>query len=272
MRGTNFVGTTIRGFTAAAERALESEELARADGLLQRLDPRVKVLGIAALILSAAASRSFAVILSIFALALALAILSHVPVRTLASRVWVGALFFTGAIALPALFLTRGRVMYRLPILAWPVTESGLRSAAYLIARVETTATLALLLVLCTPWAHILKALRVFRVPPVLIVILGMTYRYIFLMLESAREMFESRRSRLVGRLDGPARRRVAVATAGVLLDKTFHLGNEVFLAMQSRGFRGEVHLLDDFAMRPLDYAGLAAFLGVAAGALYIGH
>ena len=53
---------------------------------------------------------------------------------------WLGALGFTGAIAVPAIFLTPGRVLYRLPGLSWPVTAQGLTTASYLILRVETAA------------------------------------------------------------------------------------------------------------------------------------
>ena len=38
----------------------------------------------------------------------------------------------------------------------------------------------------------------------VVVVILGMTYRYIFVILQTAFEMFESRKSRTVGVLDPP--------------------------------------------------------------------
>lgn len=39
----------------------------------------------------------------------------------------------------------------------------------------------------------------------------------------------------------------MAIATAGVLLEKAAALGDEVHLAMLSRGYRGEVRLLDEF-------------------------
>jgi energy-coupling factor transporter transmembrane protein EcfT len=137
---------------------------------------------------------------------------------------------------------------------------------------VETTATLSMLLVLSTPWMHVLKALRVLRVPVVAIVILGMTYRYIFLFMATAREMFESRRSRLVGRLEGGERRRLAVATAGVLLSKSLQMSGEVYMAMQSRGFRGEVYVLEEFEMSAKDWFGLGTFVTLAAGALWMGR
>ena len=113
---------------------------------------------------------------------------------------------------------------------------------------------------LTTPWAHILKALRVLRVPVVFVVILGMTYRYLFVILETALDMFESRKSRTVGTLDAADKRRLATATVGVLLSKSYQLSAEVHLAMQSRGFRGEVYVLRRFrdARRRLGLAAAA--------------
>ena len=271
MRANRVIEGSIHGFLRVLEHTLESEELARRDGLLQSLDPRVKLLGFVGLIVAAAASRRLEVIGAVFGLAIVLAICSRVPLRTLMIRVWAGAFAFTGLIAAPALFLTPGRPIWWVPVLGWAVTAQGSRGAVYLISRVETTATLSMLLVLCTPWAHVLKALRVLRVPMVLVVILGMTYRYILLMIGTAEEMFESRRSRMVGKLAAKDGRRLAIATAGVLLSKTMQLSGDVYLAMQSRGFRGEVFLLDDFEMRLRDWSWLAAFFALGAAAIWMG-
>ena len=271
-RRKSFVERTINELSGAMERALYAEALAQANGLLQKLEPRVKLVGLLALIVAAALSRNILVIIGLFAFAMALALVSRVPFRTLATRVWVGALLFTGSIALPAIFLTPGQVVYRLPILHWPITAQGLGSAAYLVTRVETAATLATLLILCTPWTHVLKAMRVLRVPVVFVVILGMTFRYIFLMLDTARDMFESRQSRMVGQLEGAERRRLAGASVGVLLSKTLQLSSDVYMAMQSRGFRGEVYTLDDFVMRGRDWVALTGFLVVAVLAFWLGR
>ncbi len=267
-----FVESNLESFARALGRALESEEVARVDGLLQRLDPRVKVVGVAGLVVATVAARRISVIWSIFAIGILIALGSRAPIRSLALRVWTPVLIFTGVIAIPAIFITPGTLAYQLPVLHWGITAQGLRSASYLISRAETTATLSVLLVLCTPWAQTLKALRTFRLPVVVIVLLGMTYRYIFLLLDSSAEMFESRRSRQVGTLSGPDRRRVAVATAGVLLGKTLQLSDEVYMAMQSRGFDGEIHLLSDFSMRTPDYAALVATAFLCGTALWFGR
>ena len=101
---------------------------------------------------------------------------------------------------------------------------------------------------------HVLKALRVFRAPVLVVVILGMTCRYILLLLETAHEMFEARKSRTVGAIPAGDRRRMAVSAAGVLLSRSFQLSGDVYLAMQARGIRGDVYLLDDFQMKGRDW------------------
>jgi len=267
----NFLHNVIAGLLAATNKAMHADSLAGGNGLLQRIDPRVKVAGLLALILATALATKLWVIGAILFLAIALAGLSRLPSSVL-KPAWVSALLFTGMIAAPAVFLTPGRSVYHLPHLNWDITAQGLTTASYLILRVETSTTLALLLVFTTPWAHVLKALRIFRVPAVFVVVLGMAFRYILLLLATAHEMFESRTSRTVGRLSGSDSRRLAISSAGVLLSKTLQLSGEVFLAMQSRGFRGEVYILDEFRMAGRDWTALTLFAGASAAAIWAGR
>jgi cobalt/nickel transport system permease protein len=266
------VERSLVSFVNALEHAFYAEELAKKNGVLQELDPRVKIAAILPLIVIAALARRLWVIAVLFAIAVGVARLSNVPLGTLAKRVWLGVLTFTGLISLPALFLTPGQAIYTVPLLGWIVTAQGLRAATYLIMRAETAATFSVLLVLCTPWSNLLKAFRVLRLPIVLVVILGMTYRYIFLLLRNAHDMFTSRKSRMVGRLDGREQRRAATASAGVLISKTLQLSGDVYSAMRSRGFQGEVYVLDEFRTGWFDWVMLAAFVTVAALAFWFGR
>jgi cobalt/nickel transport system permease protein len=87
-------------------------------------------------------------------------------------------------------------------------------------------------------------------------------------LLTSAVQMLEAKRSRVMGPMPGPERRRMAMASVAVLLGKALHLATEVHLAMIARGYRGEVRLLDDFRTRAWDWIALAGFLAVAAAAI----
>jgi cobalt/nickel transport system permease protein len=265
-----FIERTLASLTATAEFAARAEQIAAAGGVLQRIDPRVKVAGLLALVIAVAASRRLAAVGAVFAVAVALAILSHVPLARFAGWIWMPVLFFTGMIALPAIFLTPGTAAAAFGGVS--ITKTGLRSAAFLIGRAETAATLSGLIVLTTPWPRVLKALRTFRCPVVFVAILGMTYRYIFVMLQSAFEMFEARKSRTVGTFSPAERRRVAASAAGVLLSRSIQLSGDVHLAMQSRGFRGEVHVIHEFRATAMDWCWAAGFTACAVAALWWGR
>jgi cobalt/nickel transport system permease protein len=270
-RTVGFVEKTIRELIEKTGESVFAEELATVPGFLQQLDPRVKLAGLLALVLAAVSVQRLPVLAGLLAVAIGIGFVSQVPIRVLALRVWLPVLSFSGIIAAPAVFLVPGHVLYRLPW-GWTITAEGVSSAVLLLLRTETAATFAVLLILCTQWTRVLKALRFFRVPVVVVVILGMTYRYLFLLLKSAEEMFESRQSRLVGPLHGSDGRRIASGTVGVLLTRSLHLSAEVHSAMQSRGYQGEVHLLEDLRVQPRDWVHLAGFAGVAAAAVFLGR
>ncbi len=262
---------TLHGITEAFERALLAEEIANQPGLFQQLDVRVKVISMLALLIAVSLSRSLWVIGALYLLALLLAVVSAIPAGFFIKRVWLALPFFTGMLVLPALFITPGPALVSLvPGLA--ITSTGLNTALFLLLRVSTSVSLTLLLILTTPWNSILSALNVLRVPDVFILMLGMTYRYIYLLLRSANDMFLSRQSRVVGRLGGDEQRRLIAATSGSLLTKSLDLSSEVYLAMQSRGFRGQVVTLKPFKMTRRDWLWQALFLSTAAAAIFLGR
>jgi cobalt/nickel transport system permease protein len=264
----SFLERQIGSLHGVLDHALRSERLAPAPGLLQRFDARVRVIAMLVLIGLTVSAHSLGGLALLFALSVALALASRIAPTVLARGIWLNVAMFTGVLALPAIFLVPGEAVARLPALGWAVTRPGLESAGFLIGRAATAATFAALPVLVTPWPHLLKALRTLGLPAVLVAILAMTYRYIFVLLQTALDMFEARRSRQVGRLSGPELRRMRVADAGMLLSKSLHLADEVFLAMQSRGYRGEQHALIEFRLAAADWAALAGLAAIAALAL----
>jgi cobalt/nickel transport system permease protein len=250
------------------ERANCAERVSTARGLLQGLSPQAKLFSILVLVCGVVGAHSWLPISAILVLSVCVALASQIHLSFLIRFVWLGVLGLSGLIAIPALFLTPGTAIYRLPVLGWPITDHGLHVTGLLLLRTEATATLLVLLVLSTPWMELLRALRVLRAPKVLVALIGMTYRYVFLLLDLSLEMFESRRSRIVAPLRGAERRKLVAATAGVLLTKSVAMSEEVFDAMQARGYRGEVYLLDAAPIRSYDW--MAALLAVAGTALLI--
>jgi cobalt/nickel transport system permease protein len=266
--GANIVASTLKSLSRALSRALINEQTARQPGVMQALDPRVRVAGTFLLVVAVVLLHQITVLLTLFVAGVVLALASAVTLRTLTLRVWLVVLAFTGVIALPALWLTPGEPLSTFP----SITRQGLHTAMMLVLRVETAVTFTTVLVLTTPWAQVLKALRSLGLPKEVIMMLAMAYRYIFLLAETANQMFESRESRRIGALGGREQRRLVAQTAGVLMSKSLDLSQEVFLAMQSRGYRGDVVTLTEQRLTPRDYFGVLAFAGVAALAIWLGR
>jgi cobalt ECF transporter T component CbiQ len=262
---------TLADISNTLEQSLFAEEIARRRGLLQSLDPRVKVVSILLLLIAVSLSRSLAVIAGLYLVTLVLAWLSSVPMSFFVKRVWLFMPFFTGIIAIPAFFLTPGPALVQLPW-GWVITRTGALTALFLLLRVSTSVSLTVLLVLTTPWNSVLKALGVLHVPDVFVLILGMTFRYIYLLLHTTNDMLLSRKSRIVGQLNGADERRLIAASAGTLLSKSLHLSGEVYLAMQSRGFRDYPRTMDTFKMHTRDWLWGAAMLLIAAIAIWQGR
>ena len=264
-----FTDKLIGGVLRALAQALDADDISARAGYLQGLDPRIKLASLLALVLSAVLTTSLLTLLALFAVAVSLAWRSQIPLARLANPLWLSVLLFTGVIALPALVLVPGTPLLQIPGLPGAITLQGLRSAAFLIGRAETSATFASLLVLSTPWPHVLKAMRCLGVPVVLVALLGMTHRYLFVLLTTASQMAEARRSRLVGPLTRSAQRQLALASAGVLLGKSLELSAAVHQAMIARGYRGDVHLLDEFRTHPRDWLALGAALVIPVAILW---
>lgn len=247
MAPRDFLERLAQGLTHTLQLALDAETLEQKKGWLQCLDPRYKLVCLVLLIISTVLSQSLLTLLLLFLLACLLAFLSKIDLTPRLTRLWGSVLFFTGVIALPALVMVPGVTLWEIPILRTSISVQGLRSALFLIGRAETTATFALLLVLTTPWPHVLKAMRSLGAPLVLVAILGMTHRYIFVLLHSTRDLLEARRSRMLSKQGTAKQRQMIISAAAVLLSKTFRLSSEVHLAMISRGYRGEIYLLHEF-------------------------
>src|SRR6266496_5633667 len=92
------------------------DEVAARRGLLQRLDPRVKIVSLVALLVVAALLRHVPVLLGMYAVTLALALASGLELGFFIKRVWLFIPIFTGIVVLPATmsFITPGDVILTL--------------------------------------------------------------------------------------------------------------------------------------------------------------
>ena len=278
-RKRSAVERTIQNLTRALKNSVFSEQVAARPGLLQKADPRAKTAGLLGLLLATAVIRQPLILLGMYAVTLAGAAASRLSLGFFIKRVWLFIPIFAGIIVAPSIFnvvkagdplVTIWNFGHEVHLGPWSlgdsvaITKQGLEGAAILILRVAVSVSLAVLLALTTRWSDLLKALRVFYVPRVFILTLSMTYRYIFLLLSLASDMFTARRSRMVGPSNPREDRHFAAASMGTLLGKSHSLSNEIYAAMVSRGDNGEPVTLRRFRARTADWAVFAAAVVIA--------
>jgi cobalt/nickel transport system permease protein len=265
---------TLTGITKSVQRAVFTEEHARARGWLQGIDPRAKLGMFLAVVLAASLSGSIAVEIVLYGVVVAAAVASRVPLDFFIKRVWLGIPLFAGVVILPSVFFIPGERLFDLALGPLHVAPSipGVTGAVLFIARVGVSVSLAVLLVLTTRWADLLKSLQALRVPQLFVLILAMAYRYIFLFLHLANGLFEARKSRIVARTSGGEQRRWISGTMGSLLNRSVKMSNDVYSAMAARGFNGSIRNLEAQRMRPVDWAALAGATTVAVVATLVGR
>lgn len=260
----NYIDKTITGASSLMRQALFTEDIAAQPGLMQRLDPRVKVITTLALVVTAALIRNIPVLVAIYVGALAVAAASSISVSYFIKRVWLFVPIFTGIVVLPATFsfITPGHVV--VPMGHWfghrvGLTSQGLRSAGLIVIRVAASISLVVLVTLTTTWTRLLAALRAMLVPRMFILVLGMAYRYVFHLLGSVTDMYEARKARTV-QVDNAVKsgRAFVSATAGTAFGKAHAMSEEVYQAMVSRGYTGHPRTLSAFKIRAIDIAWIA--------------
>ncbi len=265
---------SLAGIAGSIERAVFTEDLARQPGWLQRVDPRAKIAMFLIVAIAASASTSLSVLVGLYLAILVAARSSRLPFDFFVKRVWLGIPLFAGIVIIPSLFMVPGPKLVEFSLGPWQlgISAPGVWSAVVFVARVGVSVSLAVMLVLTTPWADLLKGLHALKVPSVFVLVLSMGYRYIFLFLHTLNGMFEARKSRVVARLGGGEDRRWITRSMGALMSRSFKMSNDVYAAMLARGFTGEIRTYTRFRMRLQDWASVAGALAIAALTLPMGR
>lgn len=252
MRKTgNFIERSIRGALSFLKESVFSDEYSSKRGFLQARDPRVKVLIVLLLLLAVLFSKNIYFLVGIYTFCLLVAVVSSIRLGFFLKRTWVFIPLFSLFIALPALLniFTPGKPLLSFKIfnLHLSITEQGLASASLFFARVLTSVSLCVLLVLTTRHYVLLKVLCIFRVPQVFVMTLGMCYRYVYLFIEIIQNTYLAIKSR-VGSVSSIKKGRGVVAwNIASLWQRSYQMHSQVYNSMLSRGYSGEPKVMNEF-------------------------
>jgi len=251
---SNFIEKTVLGIQSTFEDMFASDEIADKSGLMQSLDPRVRLLSIVLLIVIANLGNSLYYMAVMLVYSLILAVLSKIPMKSYLARISAVSIVFTGIVLIPSLFnvVRPGKPLVYVTGSLY-ITRDGALSALIFIMRSFVSLSFIYILILSTKWGEILKALRYFKFPKIFSATLDISLRYITLFLDVASNMYLARKSRNVGKSKGKSERKFVASSMGNLLVRSEHLSDDVYNAMISRGYKGEYKTINDFKISRSD-------------------
>ncbi len=253
---SSFVDKGLSYIAGVVKAAYVQWELASTKGFLQKFDARAKVFFLLFFIVIISFKQSVYAELSIGAFIFVLAVFSGINVAGFYKRVFFFGFFFGFIVALPASLniITGGELVIRLVELPGPheflghhipgqigITRQGLTGVMMLTLRVVNSVALSLLVISTTPFPSLVKALKVLRVPDVFLMVLTLTYKYIFIFARTIEDMYLAKKSRLARRANGVDGRIWVAGRIAFIFKKTQLRCEEVFKAMLSRGFSDDM-------------------------------
>ena len=226
---------------------------------LRETSPGLKLfIGLASILLCVSSPGPVAPLLVAASMSAAVLALAKIPARFYAKLLLVPVSFAAMSIVVILFITGGGAVLLEVPGLPLAITADGANLALLLLARVFGGMCSLYFIALTTPMTEIFDLLRKLRVPAVLIDLAMLIYRFIFILIEEAGQIYRSQVMRL-----GYRRFRESVHSfgmlAGALFIRTWESGESLVLAMDARCYDGKLGIPSD--SRPVSVPALAGGL-----------
>jgi len=218
-----FIERSLKNALNFFKEAVFQEDIAKSKGLLQSIDPRLKIFLLLSMLIITCFSGNIFSLTILYMVSIALAFFSGIRVLFFIKRVWVFIPIFTLFIAIPAVY------------------TQGLVPASVFVLRVATCVSFVILATITTRHSQLLKSLRSLGVPNIFVEVLDMTYRYTFFFIGVFESMHLSLKSRLIKALEYRKGRRWIASRISTLFKKSMMMSEDVYLAMLARGYTGEI-------------------------------
>ncbi|OPY81462.1 MAG: Nickel transport protein NikQ [Syntrophorhabdus sp. PtaU1.Bin153] len=259
-------------------------ETAEKNGFFQNLDARVKVLFLLLFVIIVSVKQTLLPEVIIAGFVCILAALSRLSLISFYKRVVFFGFIFGFLVALPSALniVSHGEIV--LPVIHLPqsydflmyhipetigFTRHGLEGVVMLTLRVLNSLALSVLVIYTTPFVQIIKALKSLKVPDLFLMILTLSYKYIFIFVQTVEHIHLAKKAKTIQTNAGEERNWVAGRIA-YLFRKTSIRCEEVFDGMTARGFTGDVVLYAHRKMTKKDVIAGSILLVVGVGLLML--
>ena len=228
--------------------------------LVRRWDPRWKLAGLLLAAFALALLQTSGPALAALAGAVFLVALARLPLRWYLQRLGTAVVMFAMFFAWLPFVVETGHETFDIESLTF--SWSGLMHLVRLSAKLAAMISLILGLLGTTPLHDIFKAARALHVPKLLVLLMLLTYRYVFLLTDEFARLRTALRVRGFRNRANLHSYRTIGQVAGSLLVRSHERSERVGHAMRARGFDGEFRTLDGFHAVWTDALGFGLIVG----------
>jgi cobalt/nickel transport system permease protein len=248
-----FIDKTLRHVLSFIEDSMFSEGISKKRGLLQGIEPRLKIVSLLCFVVVLSLQKSIDGIVIFLLLSFALVVSSRISLPFFLKKLLPAAII-TACVSLPVVLnlVVEGKsliVLFRFerPINIGPliipdaieITEQGLKSALTLLFRVLASVSFVFLMIMTTRPNTFMKSVAS-MIPGPLSSVASMGYRYIYLLVRKTEQFIMGLRSRQIVPATSARGQRWAASRIGLLFSISMDIGNELAMSMESRGYRGD--------------------------------
>jgi cobalt/nickel transport system permease protein len=253
----SFIDLTLKKMAGFIHTGYLQGTLSSQKGYLQKLDARIKIIFLIAFLLLISLSGHLFNLFCIALFFLVLFISSRIPVFNVYKKIVVLSFFFGFLVFVPAALnlVTPGKPIvtlahfqeekhfwiYHVPQTI-SITKEGLMLVLKLYLRVIDSLTLSFLVISTTPFVRIIKALKILKVPDTFLLIITLTYKFIFILAHTVQETYFALKLRWWRKVSQAEADKIVAGRVAYLFQKSWHKYEEVYMAMTARGFSGEIN------------------------------
>lgn len=221
------------------------------DSPVHRLDARIKLILAVTFIFTVALTPfgAWPVYFLLTAFIFSVEILSASGIGYYLKRALLAAPFVLAAV--PLLFTVPGTHIFSIStgFLTLNMSVQGLTRFVSILLKSWISVQAALVLITTTQFPDLLRAMRALHLPKLLVAIIGLMWRYLFVLVDEAMRLMRARTARS-GESEKPGlktggnvawRARVTGGMAGSLFLRSIERSDRIYMAMLARGYDGEV-------------------------------
>jgi len=214
-----FIDKSILSFVNMLSK-IQRSNCSRYSGFIYDINPQLKLVSTLLAVIIVSVSRSFYFLA--FACTLVIVQLSFVAKKDVKKILSLDFFVF----------------IFTLVILAPSILGGNMKNSLLILLKTVSTVSFVNILSFTTKWHEVTKSLKLVFIPDLFIFVLDTTIKYIYILGQLSLEMMYSLRLRMIGKNN--KKYQALSKIIGNLFIKSMEMGNEMYYAMECRGFNGE--------------------------------